>query len=232
VFDRADALVAMAQQILRGTSPNRSPIEIVVTVPAVTLRAGEADTIDPTDVAVLADGTCISPHAIRRLACDAGVVEMIEDDRGAPLTVGRKTRTIPGAMKRAMLRRDRQTCRFPGCTNRLFLEGHHIEHWANGGETGLRNLVSTCSLHHRYVHEHGYTVELDADGEVHFRDAAGRVVDAVPPPMQPARLGWPSIEARNAYLDITPATNECGWDGRRVNYGYAIDDLVLADGLA
>lgn len=42
-----------------------------------------------------------------------------------PLSVGRKRRTIPGSMKRALLQRDR-TCRFPGagCGDRLYLEGH------------------------------------------------------------------------------------------------------------
>jgi len=45
-----------------------------------------------------------------------------------PLSVGRKRRTISGRLKRALLERDR-TCTFPGCTNRLHLEGHHIKHW-------------------------------------------------------------------------------------------------------
>jgi hypothetical protein len=48
-------------------------------------------------------------------------------------------------MKRALLQRDR-TCRFPGCGNRLYLEAHHIVHWADGGDTSLRNTILCCSL--------------------------------------------------------------------------------------
>lgn len=138
-FDRADALVAMAQGYVRGDRPDRAPVELVITVGDRTLSAG-SDAADPGEVACFADGTCVSAATARRLACDAGVVEVMEDERGQPLSVGRKTRTIPGAMKRALLKRD-ETCRFPGCTHRLFLEGHHIQHWARGGETRLDNIV-------------------------------------------------------------------------------------------
>jgi hypothetical protein len=96
-------------------------------------------------VACLADGTCVSAETARRLSCDCGVVEIVEDEHGAPLSVGRKRRTIPGSMKRALLQRDR-TCRFPGCANRLYLEAHHVVHWADGGDTSLRNMVAACSL--------------------------------------------------------------------------------------
>ena len=93
----------------------------------------------------------LSPEATRRLACDCGLVvatvaaATVTDT--APLSIGRKTRTISAALKRALLLRDR-TCRFPGCDHRLFLEGHHLQHWADGGETNLDNLALLCSLHH------------------------------------------------------------------------------------
>ncbi|MBP2671279.1 MAG: putative His-Me finger endonuclease domain protein, partial [candidate division NC10 bacterium] len=153
-FDRADALVQIAQGYLRGDRPDRSPIELVVSVPAETLRRRRAATEvpDPCDVACLADGTCVSAETARRLSCDCGVVEIVSDEHGAPLSVGRKRRTIPGSMKRALLQRDR-TCRFPGCGNRLYLEAHHIVHWADGGDTSLQNMAACCSFHHRFVHE-------------------------------------------------------------------------------
>jgi len=159
-FDRADALVQIAQAYLRGDRPDRSPIELVVSVPVETLRRrpGSTDAVmatevpDPCDVACLADGTCVSAEAARRLSCDCGVVEIVSGEHGAPLSVGRKRRTIPGSMKRALLQRDR-TCRFPGCGNRLYLEAHHIVHWADGGDTSLRNMAACCAFHHRFVHE-------------------------------------------------------------------------------
>ena len=102
----------------------------------------------------------IDAKTARRLSRDAGVVEVKEDENGVPLSVGRKRRTIAGAIKRALWKRD-AACTFPGCTNHVFMEGHHIRHWADGGETTLENLVMLCS-HHRFVHEYGYAIEMAA----------------------------------------------------------------------
>jgi len=108
---------------------------------------------DPLEqVATFDDGTCTSVDAARRACCDSGVVEIIEDEHGTPLSVGRKTRSIPASLKRALLRRD-GTCRFPGCTNHVFVEGHHITHWADGGPTDLSNLRLLCTRHHTAAHE-------------------------------------------------------------------------------
>ena len=71
--------------------------------------------------------------------------------QGAVLDVGRKTRTIPPSIRRALLARD-QGCRFPGCTAR-HCDTHHIEHWLDGGQNSLDNLLLLCRRHHRSVHE-------------------------------------------------------------------------------
>ena len=71
---------------------------------------------------------------------------------------GRKTRTIPPAIRRALNSRD-GGCRFPGCTHQRYVDAHHIEHWADGGETKLSNLVTLCRLHHRLVHEGEILIE-------------------------------------------------------------------------
>jgi len=231
-FDRADALVQIAQGYLRGDRPDRSPIELVVSVPAETLRRppGSMDAVmatevaEPCDVACLADGTCVSAEAARRLSCDCSVVEIVEGEHDAPLSVGRKRRTIPGSMKRALLQRD-QTCRFPGCGNRLYLEAHHIVHWADGGDTSLRNMVACCSFHHRFVHEYGCSIELHADGP-RFLDRRGRRILDAPPPPRPPDLGWAALRARHAELQITASVNEPLWDGARIDYGAVVDALV------
>ncbi len=185
-FDRASALVAMAQAVIRGEHPDRSPYQLMISVAASTLQR-DADP-DPASVACCGDGTCISADAVRRLACDASVVTFLEDANGTAISVGRKTRTIPGAMKRALFRRD-QTCRFPGCRTRVFLEGHHMRHWANGGETKLSNLIVCCD-HHRFVHEYGYQIELTPEGDVVVFDQAGRPMSEVPEPMS-VPGSWP-----------------------------------------
>jgi len=97
------------------------------------------------------------------------VLGIREDEIGEPLSIGRKTRAIPPAMRRALRFRD-GGCRFPGCTNDKFVDGHHIQHWADGGETSLDNLVLLCRHHHHLVHEGGFTCTKTSDGEVLFQD--------------------------------------------------------------
>ncbi len=77
----------------------------------------------------------VSAETSRRLACDASVVRIDRDASGGGLDVGRKTRTIPPSIRRALAARD-TGCQFPGCTSRR-CDAHHIEHWADGGATSV-----------------------------------------------------------------------------------------------
>ena len=99
---------------------------------------------------------------------------------GQILSVGRKTRTIPPLIRRALDFRDR-ACRFPGCTSQR-CDAHHIEHWADGGETKLSNLVLLCRRHHRLLHEGGFSVRMDGRGAARFLDARGRLLERSPAP--------------------------------------------------
>jgi Domain of unknown function (DUF222) len=229
-LNRADGLMAVVQSYARGGSPQRSPVEMIITTPIEALR-GQRASGDPAGsgsgsgsasdsasasasdrgatipVAIVAEtGTCLSPDTVRRLACDCGVVEATVDSHGAPLSVGRKTRTIPAAIKRALLLRDR-TCRFPGCDHRLFLDGHHLRHWADGGETSLANTTLLCSAHHSYVHERGYRIIQHETGTLTFLDPRGKPVVAVPPRPSPPDLGWPTIRAANATSPLSAETS-------------------------
>ena len=142
---RADALGVVAESFLAHgaaalTGGERQ--QIVVHVDAETLRDHEPGRCE------LDDGPAIAGETARRLACDASIVRIISDARGEPLDVGRRTRTIPPALRRALDARDKG-CRYPGCTHRRYVDGHHVRHWADGGETKLSNLVSLCRFHHR-----------------------------------------------------------------------------------
>lgn len=108
----------------------------------------------------------VPAETAKRLACDCSRVMIWEDKHGAPLAIGRKSRSIPPAIRRALRARDRG-CRFPGCVHTRFTHAHHIQHWADGGETTLDNLVTLCSRHHRLVHEDGFAVV--SAGNNHFR---------------------------------------------------------------
>ena len=131
----------------------------------------------------LEDGTRISAETARRLACDASRVEVRHDALGSAdgsvLDVGRKTRTIPPALRRALDARDRG-CRFPPCGLR-FTDAHHIVHWADGGETKLDNTVLLCRRHHRRVHEGGYRVCSNRNGQIVFFTPRGNALFEAPP---------------------------------------------------
>lgn len=100
-------------------------------------------------------------EAVKRHCCDGQAVVITETAEGEPLGIGRKSRIVPQALERAVRSRDANRCRFPGCDNRRFLDIHHVEHWANAGETCLENLLLLCTRHHTLVHEGGFRIDRD-----------------------------------------------------------------------
>ncbi|MBP9088774.1 MAG: DUF222 domain-containing protein, partial [Kofleriaceae bacterium] len=217
---RADAFMDIIQDRIRGTRPQRTPVEIIITVP----HAGLHGSAEPADLAMMADGEVIAASTARRLCCDAGVMVAHVDAQGQPLSVGRKTRTIIAAIKRALLLRDR-TCRFPGCMHSRYVDGHHIEHWANGGATALANLMLLCSAHHTLLHEGGCRVEADAHGW-NFYDHRNRLIDVQP--ARPTNVGQRRgrVALHDAALAITANSNASKWTGGPIDYARCIDYLV------
>ncbi len=122
----------------------------------------------------------LAPSVVRRLCCDATLVTAL-DGGGKSLDVGRRTRAVPPAMRRALLRRD-GGCRFPGCRATRRLDAHHVEHWADGGATNTANLLSLCRHHHRALHESGFGVRLTPDGTPEFRRPDGTPIPVHPRP--------------------------------------------------
>jgi hypothetical protein len=121
----------------------------------------------------LDDGTRIAATTAQRLCCDASVVRLTKAPDGSILDVGRRTRTIPPALRRALEARDRG-CRYPGC-GRRFTDAHHVIPWAAGGDTSLGNCVLLCKYHHRLVHEGGWSVDWWGEGKPAFYDPRGGV---------------------------------------------------------
>jgi hypothetical protein len=90
---------------------------------------------------------------IERLLCDAGVARVITRGRSVPIDVGRTTRTIPSALWRALVVRDRG-CVAPGCDRPPgWCEVHHRIPWSHGAGTDLENCELRCGQHHHAVHE-------------------------------------------------------------------------------
>jgi 5-methylcytosine-specific restriction endonuclease McrA len=184
---------------------------------------------DDGQQAVVEVGGCpvdVSAETSRRLTCDASVVAMRYDEQGTVLDVGRKTRTIPGAIRRALAARDTR-CQFPGCTARR-CDAHHVVHWADGGVTALDNLVLLCRRHHRLLHEGGYTVGRDVAGILRFVRPNGYPLECVPAPppwtASTAPLG-PTVD-RLAAAGIEIGRHAAPlWDGTPFNVGVVIDAL-------
>ena len=106
----------------------------------------------------------ITGEAARRIACDAGITRVITDGPSQPLDVGRRTRTVPPALRTALVVRDRG-CVFPGCDRPPpWTDAHHLVHWADGGVTSLDNLALLCRRHHRTVHERRWQLTRNPDG--------------------------------------------------------------------
>lgn len=173
----ADALVELARKALAGQTAAAAPdpYEVVVHVDASALdgRGGEADLPLPT---------------VHRLTCDGAVVPVVDAADGTPLDVGRRQRTVPTSLRRALFARDRH-CTFPGCHHTQFLDAHHVQHWASGGPTSLDNLVVLCSTHHMLVHEGGFSMARHRDGRFYFVRPDGRPVE--PPPRVSAEAHHP-----------------------------------------
>ncbi len=169
---RADALAEIAETYMNNNESSGSTADryqVVVHVGASTGR-------DLAPDAYIEDGPHVTAVTSRRIACDSSIVAIKEDENGEPLSIGRRSRSIPPPMRRALRVRDKG-CRFPGCTNTRFVDGHHIKHWADGGETSLDNLVMLCRHHHHLVHEGGFVCEKSADGEIKFNDQRARPLE-------------------------------------------------------
>jgi hypothetical protein len=220
---QADALVLLAESALRHGLDPGAPAEryhVVLHVDAPVLADPEAP-----GQSVLEDGVRVPAGTSERLACDASRVVMRHDAEGHVLDVGRRTRTISPALRRALLHRDRG-CRFPGC-GRRFVQGHHLRHWAQGGPTSLDNVALLCRCHHRAVHEEGFQVARDADGVLRFRRPDGRPIPEVPPPVA---VPPDPIEALRAWhrahgLALDARSLTTGWLGERLDLGWAISVL-------
>jgi hypothetical protein len=249
---RADALLQLAERSLAHRSDDSGSTadryQVVVHVDhAVLTQAVAADEGEPHCCEIDA-GPALALATARRLSCDATLVGIADGADGAPLNVGRKTRAIPPALARALRSRD-GGCRFPGCTRTRFTEGHHVRHWADGGETKLGNLVTLCRFHHRLVHEGEFGLTATDDGMFVFTRPDGRRIAehgnesfrgniALTRPAPAADATFEEalrihMLNREAGLHIDAQTSRCHWLGEPMDYSQAIEGMhFLRDGVA
>ena len=206
---QADALVLVAETALHHGIDPGAPAERYQVV--VHVDSSVLENADSPGQSVMEGGARVSAETSQRVACDASRVVMEHDADGRVVEVGARTRTIPTALRRALLHRD-QSCRFPGCGGRF---------------TTLWNLVLLCRRHHRAVHEEGYQVERLDDGELCFRRPDGRVVPDVPPPSPTPSDPVADLREQHAADGVTvdARTATPSWFGEHLDVGWAIDVL-------
>jgi hypothetical protein len=217
---RADAMAVIFESFLAHGAEAMSGGErhqVVVHVSAETLQAGGGHHCE------IEDGPAVAAETARRLACDASLVAIVEAEKGEPLNVGRKTRSIPPALQRALNARDKG-CRFPGCTHKKYTDAHHIQHWAHGGETKMSNLVTLCRFHHRKVHEGQVVVQVLDDGAIRFVQPNGECFESVSRTVGDWRQLLEVHERAGIHIDKGTAATK--WDGGPMDYGIAMDALM------
>jgi len=224
---RADALTRVAEGWLSGgNASNGDRFVINVHTGMETLKA------DGTGAeAEIEDNGKVSAETSRRLACDAGVVHWLNGQADPtagvePLSVGRKTRSVPPAIRRALQRRDRG-CRFPGCTCTRFVDAHHIHHWADGGETHIDNLVLLCRQHHRLVHEGGFGLSRTPAGGLDFTGPASRRIPAVPEKRFSGNVLEIFAGNEKRGIAITPDTPVPDWLGESMDDEIFVHQMML-----
>jgi hypothetical protein len=220
---RADAIVDMARGYLQHRPRTLgSAYELVVITTPEQLEQGSHGV-----GGYLPDGTPVPKQVARMLAAEGARVDATMSSSGELLDVGRRTRTIPAAIARALWLRD-GGCRAPGCGRRRHMHAHHIRGWAAGGETKLSNLVLVCSTHHRMIHD-GQLSTAIRDGAVVFLNRSGLVIPNSGPSVATGR----ELEELERYLEDVDlhvdADTQRVWDGTRVRVAEMLDWMLSSE---
>jgi len=231
---RADALVLLAEQSFLHSSADLAPLtppqrhQLIIHIEKDSLMHS-AD-----HYCSIEQGPFLSPASARRLACDTALLTVLEDHQGNVLNVGRKTRSVSPALRRALTIRD-HCCRFPGCTEARFVDAHHIHHWCDGGETHLENLVLLCRRHHRLVHEQGFELINRGSGNIEFRRPDRQVLpEALFPQFREQEAFGETLaielEHQRMGLDVDEFTAITQWRGERMDYAMALEGVLGSTG--
>jgi hypothetical protein len=240
---RADALVSVVQHFLATCDQSAGfqglkgseHCQVMLHVDINTLRQHSCEGHQGAARCDLDDKHWISPKTAKRLACDATLVTVLEDERGKVLNIGRRSRTVPAAIKRALSLRD-TTCRFPGCCQSRNLDAHHIEHWVDGGETCMDNLIHLCRHHHSLLHRGSFSIHVEraaaaSEPQIVFSTPDGMRVETSFFPQFPALGAKTSADALlDTASSVTATTAVTRWRGETCDYGMAIEALLKRDG--
>lgn len=170
----AQALVGLADQTV---ADNLDPqgAQVVVHVDAEVLDGSQPGNGTIGDLA-------ISRDSVLRLLCGSHAELSFDTSDGRTVGIGRASQAVPRWLRRRIATRD-GCCRFPGC-ERPIRHRHHLEWWSRGGPTNADNLVGLCWWHHHCVHEGGWTITGNPEGELIFRSPYERELRSKPKPLR------------------------------------------------
>jgi hypothetical protein len=178
---RADALTDLSRHYLdhpaRPTFGGEKPhISLIVDLNTLNRPDTPASGATVRTAAELSLVGPITAASALRIACDSTISRIITHGESQILDVGRKTRTIPPAIRKTIILRDK-TCRWPGCRKPApYCDVHHLLHWADGGTTCSDNCLLLCGHHHTLTHEHGYKITGNARKPI-FTRPDGTIID-------------------------------------------------------
>jgi 5-methylcytosine-specific restriction endonuclease McrA len=142
----------------------------------VIVDADEAAGTNGESGVVLEAGPMVGRQALQAILCDVDTEVIGRSEDGRFMDYGRKERTAPPALKRALLAKYNHRCGADGCQSRYHLRVHHRTPWSEGGETNQEDLVVLCWFHHQVVvHERGYEIYFHRDPRrIRFRKPSGK----------------------------------------------------------
>ena len=150
---RHDGFEDLVNSFLTGSTPpevggERPHVNVMVDLEALQGSPGGTHETE--------DGQVLDLDTIRVFACDSSLHRIVWNGQSEILDVGRRTRIIPAALRRAVIARDRH-CVWQGCgRSARWADIHHLVSWADGGTTELTNLCLLCRYHHTLIHLHGW----------------------------------------------------------------------------
>jgi hypothetical protein len=190
---RADALAMLASTtVAEDADPDRATVVVHAPHDVLARGRGNGDS---------SNGPAIDATTVQRLACDGRLNVVLYGTSGRVVGIGRSDREAPPWLRRQVLHRDSHRCTFPGCEMKRFLHLHHMHEWELGGPTDLDNLISVCTVHHKLVHEHRWSVALGTDDIPMWFRPSGRRFE--PGPAPPQELKTPTV--RSTENDPWPA---------------------------
>jgi len=219
--DRASALTHMAESYLNGNNNEESGNSLGEKYQVFLHINANAASIDckvnQSDHCSIDNKRFLTQEVAKRLACDASLSTVLEDDRGNILSIGRRSRIIPRAMSHALRIRD-GGCRYPGCCQNHYTDAHHIKHWADGGETSMENLVTLCRYHHGLLHKREYHLRRDESGDLVFTNSRNELITCSFYPQFPGNPNADECLDR----DIDEHTAKSKWLGERLDINHTL----------